>query len=166
MEINDSTKRFLNILGKIPMFQRLLPAQALEILKICAPRSLGNRERVCEYGTKSTEMFILLSGSLTVMAPDGTPLTKLQPITTVGEMGLITGQPRAATVVAENKANIFVLPKIKFEVLMKKYPDIGFIIYRNIIQILSQRLEGTNKQLVDCKHELSELQSQPGVLSS
>lgn len=166
MVVSENAKRFLNILGKIPMFQRLMPAQALEILKICVPKSLGDRQLVCEFGTKSTEMYILLSGTLVVMAPDGTPLTRLSPITTVGEMGVITGQPRSATVVADKKASIFVLSKIKFEVLMKKYPDIGFVIYRNIIQILSQRLENTNQQLVDSQHSLAQLKSESGVLSS
>lgn len=166
MVVSQNARRFVNILGKIPMFRRLMPAQALEILKICVPKSLGDRELLCEFGTRSTEMYILLSGSLIVMAPDGTPLTHLSPITTVGEMGVITGQPRSATVVADKKASIFVLSKIKFEVLLKKYPDIGFVIYRNIIQILSERLENTNKQLVESQHELTRVKSGDGVLSS
>ena len=68
MEINENTKRFIGILAKIPMFQRLQPVQALEILKICKPRSFDDRESVVEHGSKSTEMYILLSGKLVVVA--------------------------------------------------------------------------------------------------
>ena len=95
-------------------------------------------------GTKSTEMFVLLTGTLSVTALEGTVLTSLSPITIVGEMGLITGQPRSATVVAESQISVFEISKIKFEILMKKYPEIGFKTYRNIIHILSERLDNNN----------------------
>ena len=159
MKLEDSTRRFIHILEKIPMFQRLTPSQALEILKICTPKSFSAKEAVVEHGSKSTEMFILLSGKLVVIAPEGTGLTQLTPITSVGEMGVITGQPRSATVVVAEKANVFVLSRIKFEVLIKKFPDVGFVIFRNIIQTLSQRLGSTNDQLADANRELVDLRS-------
>ncbi len=134
-------------------------------MKVCRPRAFSDREIVCRYGTKSTEMYILLSGKLIITGPDGTALTTLSPITTVGEMGVITGQPRSATVIAGQQTSVFELSKIKLEVILKKYPDIGFVIYRNIIQVLSHRLDSTNKQLVTCQQELSEIRSQGGVLS-
>jgi CRP-like cAMP-binding protein len=146
------------------MFQRLLPRQSLEILKICRPRSFSDREVVFEYGHKSAEMHILLSGTLAVNASDGTRIAELSPITSVGEMGVITGEPRTATVVAFKRASVFELSKIKLEVLLKKYPDIGFVIYRNIIGLLSERLDNTNKDLISCQQELAEIKS-TGILS-
>ena len=91
MQIDANTKRFLLILEKIPRIQKLMTAQAMEILKICKARAFRDQERLCEYGSKSTEMFILLSGNLALLAQDGTQLTSLVAITTVGEMGVITG---------------------------------------------------------------------------
>ncbi len=141
-----------------------MPRQSLEILKICKPRSFGDREMLFECGRKSTEMHILLSGTLTITAADGTRIAELSPITSVGEMGVITGEPRTATVVAFKRASVFELSKIKLEVLLKKYPDIGFLIYRNIIGILSGRLNNTNKDLIACQQELVEIKS-AGILS-
>ena len=141
------------------MFQSLTPVQALQILKVCRPRSFSDREIVCEYETKSTEMYILLSGRLIVTGPDGTALATLSPITTVGEMGVITGLPRSATVIAGHQTSVFELSKIKLEVFLKIFPDIGFVIYRKIIQVLSLRLDSTNKELVTCPQELSEIRS-------
>ena len=84
MQPTDNTRRFIQIIDKIPMFQRLKPNQALEILKICKPSVFSNREIVCEHGTHSAEMYILLNGKLIVTALDGTPLTKLSPVTIGG----------------------------------------------------------------------------------
>ena len=143
------------------MFRGLKPNEALEILKVCKPRTFLDKEQVCIHGAPSLEMFVLLTGKLAVTAPDGTALTHLTPITIVGEMGLITGQPRSATVIAEQQSSTFEISKLKFDVLMKKSPEIGFKIYRNIIFILSQRLDSTNGQLAECQRELSNLRTSP-----
>lgn len=93
-KLSKNTRRFVRILDKIPLFQRLIPAQAVEILKICKPQSFSQKKVLCKFGSKSTEMHILLSGKLVVTTQDGTALTSLTPITTVGEMGVIKAQPR------------------------------------------------------------------------
>ena len=74
MKLDENTKRFISILSKIPMFQRLLPVQSMEILKICRPRTFDNLEVLTQYGSKSTEMYILLSGQLSVRGPAGTTI--------------------------------------------------------------------------------------------
>lgn len=164
MNFNNNTRRFIQIIDKIPMFEGLKPVQALEILKVCKPRGFSHHEILCKHGTRSTEMFVLLTGELLVTAIDGTPLTKLTPITIVGEMGLITGAPRSANVIAEKQASVFEISKIKFDVLMKKSPDIGFRIFRNIIGILSERLENNNKQLASSQKALADMKEKMAAL--
>ena len=73
--------------------------------------------------------------------------------------------PGAATVIASKSSSVFLVSKLKFEVLIKKFPNIGFVIYRNIIQILSERLGTTNKQLVTSQKNLSEIREKGDVLS-
>ena len=68
------------------------------------------------------------------------------------------------TVVAHKRASVFELSKIKLEVLLKKYPDIGFLIYRKIMGLLSERLNNTNKDLIACQQELAEIKT-TGILS-
>ena len=159
MQLTNDAQRFVQIIDKIPMFEGLRPPQALQILKICRPLSYSAKEVVCEHGTKSTEMFVLLTGLLSIVAPNGTTLTNLAPITIVGEMGLITGRPRSATVVADTAIDVFGITKLKFYVVMKKYPEIGFKVYRNIIHIISERLDNNNQLLADRQRELVDLRS-------
>ena len=160
MKLSDNTRRFVHIIGKIPMFEGLNPVQAVEILKICTPRALANKEPVCLHSTDPTEMFVLLSGKLAVFAPEGTLLTHLSPITTVGEMGLFTNQPRTATVVAIESSSVFQINRTKLNILIKKHPEIGFKIYHNIIYTLSHRLEQNNNRLVVTQQELESLRTQ------
>ena len=160
MTNQNNVKRFIHIIDKIPMFQGLKPGQALEILKMCRPQVFSDRATLLAQGSRSTEMYILLSGKLVVTAPDGTPLTHLTPVTMVGEMGVITGQPRSANVIAEEKASVFEISKLKFDILLKKYPDIGFKVYRNVIDLLSQRLDNNNKLRADSQREVAQLRDQ------
>ena len=73
---------------------------------------------------------------------------------------IITGQPRTATVVSVGKSNVFEISKIKFEVMLKKFPDIGFVIFRNIILTLSNRLDTTNQQLTEKSREIERLNTE------
>ena len=81
----------------------------------------------------------------------------------MGEIGLVTGQPRSATVIAEGASSVFEISKLKFDILLKKYPEIGSIIYRNIIHILSERLDGNNKLLAASQRELANMRSQAAM---
>jgi len=45
-------------------------------------------------------MYILLSGELAVLNGQGRRVATIKPVTTIGELGLITSQPRSATVEA------------------------------------------------------------------
>ena len=72
-------------------------------------------------------------------------------------MGLVTGSPRSANVMASQQVSVFEISKLKFDVLMKKSPDIGFRIYRNIIHILSERLENNNHQLAQSQRSLASM---------
>jgi CRP-like cAMP-binding protein len=161
---SNSTHRFIQIIDKIPLFQGLKPVQALEILKVCTPRSFSEREILCKHGTKSTEMYILLSGKLVVTAIDGTPLAQLSPITIVGEMGLVTGNPRSANVIAQQQASVFEVSKLKFDIVMKRSPEIGFRIFRNIIHLLSERLDNNNRQLAQSQKALAKMKDQVAAM--
>lgn len=158
--MRESAHKFIKIISKIPMFQGLTPSQALEVLKAVEPKAFSPKQMVCEAGSKSTEMYILLVGQLAVRSRDGMPLATIDPIVTVGEMGLITGHARSATVVAVKPSNALMLSKMKFEVLLRKSPDLGLTIYRNVILTLTDRISENNRLLSSYQRQLESLKHQ------
>ena len=60
------SNKFIRIIGKIPMFQGLQTGHVMEVLKTIEPRVFTPKQVVCESGSKSTEMYILLTGQLAV----------------------------------------------------------------------------------------------------
>ena len=131
-----------------------------QLLNICQPGALKDGDELCRSDTRSDEMYILLTDQLSVVTAEGLRVATILPVTTVGEMGIITGQPRTATVVSVGKSNVFEISKIKFEVMLKKFPAIGFVIFRNIILALSNRLDTTNQQLTEKSREIERLNTE------
>ncbi|OGG48481.1 MAG: hypothetical protein A3F84_16325 [Candidatus Handelsmanbacteria bacterium RIFCSPLOWO2_12_FULL_64_10] len=108
-------------------------------------------------------MYILLDGQLVVRSRDGMPLATIDPIVTVGEMGIITGHPRSATVIAVKTSNTLVLHKMKFDLLLKRSPEAGLTIFRNLIGTLTDRISENNKQVASYQRQLESLKQQFGV---
>lgn len=138
---------FIQAVKRIPLFQGLKTEQALALLKISEQRVLEPRAKLVAFGDPSREMFILLSGQLSVRTRDGVQIAIIAPIAPVGEMGIFTGEPRSATVTAIDKAALLVLGKLHLDNLMRRNPDIELAISRNLITTLSERLRHANREI-------------------
>lgn len=92
-------------------------------------------------------MYILLSGELAVVTSEAVKRASIKPVATVGEMGVITAQPRSATVQATQPSNLFVIHKHQLDAALRDDQTMQSQIYLNIIGVLSDKLEGDNTQL-------------------
>jgi CRP/FNR family transcriptional regulator, cyclic AMP receptor protein len=142
----DRLRALLMIIGKIPMFSGLQAAHAKRVLSLCEFRSVEAGKTLFREGEPSDDMLILLSGRLRVSSADQVVLATIIPVAPVGEMGLITGQPRSANVDASEACTLLVLRKTAFDRLMRSHADICVRVYRSVIQTLSQRLRESDSQ--------------------
>jgi CRP/FNR family cyclic AMP-dependent transcriptional regulator len=79
-----------------------------------------------------------LSGSVVLTTPSGYPV-ELGPGQSVGEMGVITGRPRSATVLAGPEgAQLLMLPAGSFESLLLRSVQFS----RGLLTQLAERLSG------------------------
>lgn len=139
----------VQIIKKIPVFEQLSPNQVQKLLSICVSKTCDADQVLCAHGTTSDEMYVLISGELAIVTPDGTRVATVKPVTTVGEMGLVTKQVRSATVQASKPTKVLVLNKNQFENLLRDDPTVQARIYRNIIGILSNRIVNDNVRMRD-----------------
>ena len=145
----NTGKLLVQVLRKIPIFKGLSPSQVKKILGLCAHKSYKVGYELCRNNTPSDEMYILLSGKLAVMTPDGLRLATLTPVMTVGEMGFITRKSRSATVVAINPSHVLIIAKAQFDFMLRGDRDMQATIYRNIIDILSTKIINDNVRTRD-----------------
>ena len=145
----DRVKILVQTLRKIPLFQRLSPSQIQQILGVCQPRWFDPGETVCATGTPADEMYILLSGSLGVVTEEGMLVATLTPVTTVGEMGMVPRQVRRATVQTLDTSNVLVVRRSAFEPILGSDETLAAHIYRNIVDILADKIVQDNVRTRD-----------------
>lgn len=144
------------ILQKLFIFRDCRAAHIRDVLKICSARTFKADERLCSQGEKSEEMFIILSGRVEIDAADGSPLLSETAVTIVGEAGLLTGQPRLATVVAQTDVKALVISRSTLMPKLSEDPVLASLIYRNVLFIERSKLIASNERIAQLLQEVAE----------
>ena len=139
--------RLVTFLQKIPLFSELPTSSLRMILTICSKVTLLKDDVLCKECEDSNAMYILLSGKLIVSVGDSPPIATIEPVSPIGEMGVFTGEPRSATVMAIQKSSLLCLKKSELNVLIRKDPEFGVKIMSNVIKILSERIAADNVRI-------------------
>ncbi|HJP33855.1 MAG TPA: response regulator [Candidatus Latescibacteria bacterium] len=164
--VNPTSKEklLIQVLRKIPIFKGLSPSQVKKILGLCQNKAYEPGEHVCDSGTKPDEMFVLLSGELAIITPEGLKVATILPVTTVGEMGVITGQPRVASVEVSKPSALFLIHKAQFDAVLRDDEDMQAKVFRAIIDVLSGKLSNDNIRLRDYQMEKARYEGRIAVL--
>lgn len=108
----------------------------------------GAGDVIFRQGDRGEQLYIVKSGVLEVAATptDGiepTIIAFLGPGEVMGELALLTGSARSATVRAPERAEVFALEKATFDDLLLNAPTLS----RNLCVVLAKRLEATTLKL-------------------
>ena len=136
----------LPIIHKIGTFKGLTLDEARRLLKVCRFQSFGQSERIYTQGDASTEMLILLKGSLIVTGQTGAIIGEISPGATTGEMGVFTGQPRSASIATTQPCSCLVLRKGELDTLLSSDRNMHVKILQNVVAMLSDRLVETGRR--------------------
>lgn len=134
-----------------PSFLRtceLFENQPAEVLSAVAAQGraleFGPGEIVFQQGDQGSQLFIVKSGVIEILTrqaetADPTPVAYLGPGEVLGELALLTGSPRTATVRSPEHAELFVIERAVFNDLMDTLPAFT----RGLCLVLAKRLEAT-----------------------
>lgn len=124
------------------LFGDLTPTEMQEIESLGRWVHLEKGDVLFEQGDTGASAGLLISGRLRVMVrkPDGSVLlaNHISHGELVGEMSVLTGEPRAATIYATRQSEILVFGGTEFSVLLEKYPRFTLVIARLNIDRLRQ----------------------------
>ena len=131
-------------MDELPIIQGLTNEQFEKILSICKRKTFSKDEVIFSEGTKSDDMYILTEGVLQVTLW-GKEVNRILPISSVGEMGVFTGEPRSATVIAKTECTLLRITKKKLFDLFDKDKDLHIQFQLGMLIDLSQKLRLTNE---------------------
>lgn len=127
--------RHEQLAGLLPtLFGELTPAQMEQIESLGCWVRLDKGQVLYEQGDAGASAGFLISGRLraVVRKADGSFLhaNHIRQGEIVGEMALLTGEPRSATVCATRESELFVFGTSEFSLLLETYPRFTFFIAR------------------------------------
>ena len=135
----------LEQLKNIPLFQSATDEELNDIRAILKTLPIQKGETIISEGEVGDCLYIIKSGKAKVVADlngdDQIILSYLSTGDYFGEMSLITGEPRSATVLAEEDGELWQLDKKDFDALLMKNPAITL----SLTHMLSHRLSLSNK---------------------
>ncbi len=124
----DAThKAVLDLLRDQPVFATMGDAQLQMLVSHCPAQHYGRGEVVIHEGVNGSSMFVLVRGEAGVMVrPDETPtwVATLRGGDCFGEMSLLTGEKRSASVVASSDCEVMEITKPVFAEIVKQDPAI------------------------------------------
>ncbi|HEV2350609.1 MAG TPA: ATPase, T2SS/T4P/T4SS family [Terriglobia bacterium] len=153
-------------LQKIDLFSNLTGEECLIVESRLKPREFAPQQVIVKEGGPGDSMFFIRNGAVEIHKRDPNTgidflLTELKAGACFGEMALLTGKPRGATVLASENTTCGLLDMTAFNDLLLSHPKIGISLSR----VLAERLEESNQQSGIEYIQLNKLQFDARVLS-
>ncbi len=112
------------ILGRIPLFSGCSTKELRHIASLTSALELTAGETLTRQGEPGGEAFVIAEGDFDVKIGKKKVAT-LGPGEIVGEMALLDGKPRTATVEANSDARVMVLDRREFATLLQDTPSVA-----------------------------------------
>jgi CRP-like cAMP-binding protein len=126
---------------EVPLFQGMSNEQATRLAGACRVREIEAGERLFAEQDPADRLYIVLQGTITISG--GTPHATIGTVRTgetCGEVSLLSARPHSATAVADGPLEVVELLESDLVELIRRRPDIGVIIYRNLAVGLGDKL--------------------------
>jgi cAMP-binding proteins - catabolite gene activator and regulatory subunit of cAMP-dependent protein kinases len=132
-----------DLLAQVPLFSELSRAELARIAAVAKPVKYPDGATVVEEGSLGGRFFVIQSGSAKVQTGGRTRVT-LGPGSYFGELSVLDGQPRSASVVASSALETWSIAEFNFRALVKQHPALAV----KLLSVLSARLRAAERSLV------------------
>ena len=135
------------------LFEELIPQELDIVARRLSVQEVDTGQMLFREGDNAEFFCLVAQGSLEVIkkGKDGRPLViaTLGDGDSVGEMSMVDGMVRSATVQATFYSIVIVLQRKDFEKILKEYPRIGAKLLKGIARHISVNLRRTSSELTN-----------------
>ena len=125
----------IDLLRTVPLFAGLDERELERISTLADIVDLPAERPLMTQGQQGWEMFIVVSGSARIER-DGQSLGERGPGEVLGEIALLDGGPRTATVTLSQPSRLLVVARREFQALMDEFPQIRL----RVLEAVAHRL--------------------------
>jgi CRP-like cAMP-binding protein len=135
-------RRGSDILAQIPLFAGLPKRHIKGLAGLAGQERVDEGARLAEEGASGDTFYVILGGQAKVVRGKRT-IAHLMPGDWFGEISLIDGGPRTASVIAETPLEVMTLARRPFESMIQREPTIVL----KMLEELARRLRNAERPL-------------------
>jgi CRP/FNR family transcriptional regulator, cyclic AMP receptor protein len=132
-------ERKVELVSSIPLFSNCSKRELAQVAALSVPAELKKGTVLTREGADGGLAFVIANGRAEVTR-GGRRLARLGPGDVVGELSLIDGMPRSATVTASSDMEVLEIDGHDLQKLLRKAPPV----VHKLLESLSHRLRETN----------------------
>lgn len=152
---HEQVSDILHRIAHIEVMQNLSLAEKQAIIPFLKPIHIESGQVICEEGTPGDYFYMIVDGEAEVRKGEKV-LSVMEPGEVFGEMALLTGEPRSATVVARTPMELYQLHKEHFNHVLSWFPHLAWALSRS----LARRLRMATDSRVAVEHHLDRWRQQ------
>jgi GNAT superfamily N-acetyltransferase len=138
--------RIAQAVGELPLFAGLNAEQVHRLAGVCSLERFGPQETIFAQGSAARKIYLLLNGEAAVVL-DGDPVARVTAGECLGEMAVVTGSVHSATAIAQTAIEAAVLTHEELTDLIRRRPDIGLLLYKNVAAGMAQKLRRSDRSM-------------------
>jgi CRP-like cAMP-binding protein len=139
-------KQIAETLGSVWLFQNCSRSELAKVTKLGTVVEAPADAEIMRRGDRGTEFYVVLSGRIRIERPGFEPKL-LGPGTPFGEMALVDGSARSATVSAASDCELYAIRRGDFALLLREAPSVAL----KLIETLGLRLRSVQRENLKLK---------------
>ena len=147
-EMSDDAR--IRHLQRVPLFAGFNEDELRRVAQLSRVAEIPAGTTVTQIGSPGDSFFIIIDGAVAVRTPIGQG-SELRPGDFFGEMSLLDGEPRSATIVATTDLRLLIVDRSHFWRLLDEIPDL----VRRMLTILSRRVRRLEQALHAIRYGLN-----------
>lgn len=137
------------LLARVPLFAGLGEADLAQLAAASYTKRLRSRQELCHKGDEGSQLYVVLRGRLRVgsTSAEGTDVlfNIMNPGDVIGEMALLVGGERTATVTALDECELLGLDRRDFLPLLRRDTDFAV----RVLELLAERVKRLSELVED-----------------
>lgn len=141
----DEASEVLDRIEHIEMLHSLSPSEMQAIIPLLKPLRVEPDTILCQEGAPGSSMFLIVEGEADILKGNQL-MAQLGAGEMFGEMALLTGEERSATVIARTPMELYELEKNDFDAMLSHAPQMASGLSRILARRLRETTQATAKQ--------------------
>ena len=167
METKVTRERLITFLLGTPMFEKLDPSELIEIIHIVEVEEYQTGDIIFSEGDPGDAWFVLYRGAIEVLKHGATgekKITELEPQACFGEISILDGLPRSATIRVNEDSVVLRVPRDAFTELVESDHLVAYKLLQHMAILLAERQRNTTLRLSELLNATEIMEVHKGIM--